>query len=63
VPREERSMELAQSRGEDLWKIAPRSRLTASFEALARELCGNQAAPAAGLFGGLFSRNGNVAGK
>jgi pilus assembly protein CpaE len=62
VPQEERSMELAQGRGEDLWKIAHRSRLTASFEALARELCGDQEPPrtAAGLFGGLLSRNGTA---
>jgi Flp pilus assembly CpaE family ATPase len=60
IPKEEALMELTLGRGEDLWKLAPRSRLTMSFERLAQELSDPvTAAPKrTGLLSALFSRNG-----
>lgn len=59
IPRDEALMELTLGRGEDLWKIAPRSKLTASFENIARGLSTPaQAPPRFKLFSALFSRNG-----
>jgi pilus assembly protein CpaE len=56
IPKHEELMELTLGRGEDLWKLARRSKLTASFEQLAGELSNPPAlAPKrAGFFSALF---------
>ena len=62
IPVEGGVMEQVLGRGQDLWKVAPRSKLTASFVSLARELSGPQLSPKRrGLLAGLFSRNDKLA--
>jgi pilus assembly protein CpaE len=61
LPRDDDAVRLVLTRGEDLWKVAPRSALTHAYEALASELCGlAQKKSKTGLFNKLFpfARNG-----
>jgi pilus assembly protein CpaE len=61
IPRDDDSLQLAHTRGEDLWKAAPRSSLVRHFEDLATELCGLNEGKAkrSGLFQKILGRNGN----
>jgi pilus assembly protein CpaE len=60
VPRDEAALEHAIARGEDLWKVAPRSALTRSYEALAHELCSaeRRQEKRTGIISKIFGRNG-----
>jgi len=56
LPRDEKSLEQAQTQAQDLWKVAPNSPLTKNLEDLARKLAGAPAEIAAERNGGLFSK-------
>jgi pilus assembly protein CpaE len=60
IPRDDAAVEQTIVRGEDLWKAAPRSALTRSYEVLARQIIGH--APddrkRSPFLSKIFSRNG-----
>jgi pilus assembly protein CpaE len=60
LPRDDDALRMVMTRGEDLWKVAPRSALVRGYDALAAELCGlaEKKAKRAGLFHKFFGRNG-----
>ena len=59
IPDDNAAMEQAVARGQDLWKAAPRSPLTRSFEAFALTVCGDhQTRKRSGVLSKIFSRNG-----
>ncbi len=60
LPRDDDAIRLVLTRGEDLWKVAPRSALVRSYETLAAELCGltEKKAKRVGLLKKFFARNG-----
>jgi pilus assembly protein CpaE len=60
IPRDDANLAHASARGEDLWKVAPRSPLTHSFEALAHRISDldHGHGKRAGLWSKIFARNG-----
>jgi pilus assembly protein CpaE len=60
MPRDDKALEQALSRGEDLWKAAPRSPLTRGYEALAHQISDVDRGKRkrAGLLSKIFARNG-----
>jgi len=59
IPRDDANLTHALTRGEDLWKVAPRSPLTRSYETLAHHVSGfERARRQGGLFSKFFTRNG-----
>jgi pilus assembly protein CpaE len=63
IPRDDDALQFAHTRGEDLWKAAPRSALVRSFEDSAAELCGltEGRVKRPGLFQKILGRNGKDA--
>ena len=60
IPRDDAAVEQTIVRGEDLWKVAPRSPLTRSYELLARQIIGQPRDDhkRSRLLSKIFSRNG-----
>jgi pilus assembly protein CpaE len=60
IPRDDEAMARIAARGDDLWKIAPRSALARGYEALVHALAGFEHGhhKRGGLFSKFFARNG-----